>query len=102
MYSQDRLVKNAVLPSRAALEILVRDLRIMYRLTRTQNTIELKAVWEMSLQRNNATCIWYRQLSPRRALQSAICNLQSVLDRVSKSGGDKVKFKQSKVRQHHC
>ena len=40
-YNQDRLVKNAVLPS--ALEILVRDFRIMHRLTRTQNTIELKA-----------------------------------------------------------
>ena len=49
-YNQDRLVKKcrlAVLPScrrPSALEILVRDFRIMHRLTRTQNTIELKAV----------------------------------------------------------
>ena len=35
----------------------------MHRLTRTQNTIELKAVWK-SLQRCKDEQLWYRQLPP--------------------------------------
>ena len=45
--NQDRLTGSSKMPScrmpPSALEILVRDFRIMHRLTRTQNTIELKA-----------------------------------------------------------